>query len=119
VDRPKNQIDTSRQGEVLVFDVKGDVTRESGLIFREAYEEAKEEGVRRIVLKFDEKAYFNSEGIKVMIDLVSAAKDHDQQVAVTGLSSHFKKIFRMVGISKLAKVFDSLEEAVKTGDDSP
>jgi anti-anti-sigma regulatory factor len=55
----------------------------------------------------------------VMIDLVSAAKDHDQQVAVTGLSSHFKKIFRMVGISKLAKVFDSLEEAMETGDDSP
>jgi hypothetical protein len=39
-------------------------------------------------------------------------------VGITGLSDHFRKIFSMVGITKLARLFDSREEAIEALSDS-
>ncbi|PIY21656.1 MAG: anti-sigma factor antagonist, partial [Deltaproteobacteria bacterium CG_4_10_14_3_um_filter_51_14] len=35
-----------------------------------------------------------------------------QKVGITGLSEHFKKIFKMVGIARLATIYDSVSEAI-------
>jgi anti-anti-sigma factor len=68
---------------------------------------------KKILLKFDEKAYFNSEGLKVMIQFLTETNKNQQQVGIFGLSDHFKKIFNMVGITKFAKLHNTQEEAFK------
>ncbi len=64
-------------------------------------------------MKFDEEAYINSGGIALLIQLLSETKKNNQQVGITGLSDHFKKIFNMVGITKFAKIYDTREEALE------
>jgi hypothetical protein len=32
---------------------------------------------------------------------------------ISGLSSHYQKIFRMVGLTQYAEVFDTVDEAVR------
>ena len=65
-------------------------------------------------MKFHEKAYINSEGLKILIQLLAETNKNQQQVGIVGLSEHFKKIFRMVGITKFAKIFDSVNEAMES-----
>ena len=110
----KNEIKVERHGDVTLFDITGDVIRTSEPFFRDAYTQVDSQETKKILLKFDEKTYFNSEGIKVLIQLLGETNRKQQQVGIVGLSDHFKKIFRMVGIIKFAKIFDSVKEAMES-----
>ena len=109
----ETEIKIERRGDVTLFDVSGDVNRFSEPFFKDAYAQVDSQETRKILLKFHEKAYINSEGLKVLIQLLAQTNKNQQQVGIVGLSEHFKKIFRMVGITTFAKIFDSTEEALK------
>lgn len=100
-------------GDLVVWDVKGDVARRSEPAFEEAFRQLETTPSKKILLQFEPRAYFNSEGIKVLIQLIAKTRQNQQVVGITGLSGHFKKIFAMVGITRLAGIFDSREEALK------
>jgi anti-anti-sigma factor len=110
----QNEIKIERRGDVTLLDVSGEVNRFSKPFFRDAYAQVDSLKTKKILLKFDEMTYFNSEGIKVLIQLLAETNKNQQQVGIVGLSEHFKKIFRMVGITKFAKIFGSVNEALET-----
>ena len=108
------EVRVENRGGVTLFDIKGDVTVFSEPFLNEAYEKANNEGVKNLLLKFEESAYINSGGIAVLIQLLAKTKQNNQQIGITGLSEHFKKIFNMVGITKFAKIHNSMEEALSS-----
>ncbi len=107
-----NQIVIEKHGTVTLFDVKGDVTSASEPSFKKAYGDAAADGSTRILLNFDPAAYINSGGIAVLIQLLAQARGKNQKVGITGLSEHFKKIFKMVGITRFAEIHPSVDEAL-------
>ena len=110
----QNEIKVERRGDVTLFDVSGDVNRFSEPFFKDAYAQVDSQETKKILLKFHEKAYINSEGLKVLIQLLAKTNKNQQQVGIVGLSEHFKKIFRMVGITKFATIFASVTEALES-----
>ena len=109
----KNEITLETHGAVTLLDIKGDVTTDSDSSLKDAYQNVTDQGTSRILLKFDHEAYINSGGIAVLIQLLAETKRNNQQIGITGLSDHFNKIFNMVGITKFAKIHDTLEEALE------
>jgi anti-anti-sigma factor len=109
-----NVITLERVGDVTVFDIQGDLTVVSEPFLKEAYKDANDQGTSKIILKFHQDAYINSGGIAVLIQLLAEAKKHNQQIGITGLSEHFKKIFKMVGITKFATIHHTIEEALES-----
>jgi anti-anti-sigma factor len=107
-----NDIRVEMQGTVCLVDVKGDVTVHSEPFFKEAYENVKGQGSNIILLKFDENAYINSGGIAILIQLLAETKKNNQRIGITGLSDHFEKIFGMVGITKFADIYPSVDAAL-------
>ncbi len=108
------EITLERHGSVTFFDMHGDLTAFAEPFLKEAYNNATNEGAKKILLKFEESAYINSGGIAVLIQLLAETKRNNQQISITGLSDHFKKIFNMVGITKFAKIYSSVDEATKS-----
>jgi len=108
----QNEITIEQRDTVIILDIRGDITVFSEPFLNEAYNKASRLGASRLLLKFDANAYINSGGIALLIQLLAQAKRTNQIIAIAGLSNHFKKIFNMVGITKFARIFDSLEEAV-------
>jgi len=106
------EIRLERRGDITIFDIQGDVTVFSEPFFNKAYKSASDQGLSKILLKFYENAYINSGGIAVLIQLLAETKKNNQLISITGLSPHFQKIFNMVGISKFARIYGTLEEAV-------
>ena len=111
--KPANEILLEQLDSVTLFDIRGDVTILSESFLNDAYADANNRGAERILLEFEENAYINSGGISVLIQLLAQTEKNSQEVGITGISEHFKKIFNMVGITKFAAIYDTREEALK------
>lgn len=109
----ENEIRIERHGAVTLLDIKGDITSFSEPFLNDAYKSANEQNTGKILLKFEKSAYINSGGIAVLIQILAQTKRNNQNIGITGLSDHFEKIFHMVGITKFAKIHDTVENALK------
>ncbi len=95
-----------------IIDLAGDVTTFAEEAINEAYQHASSDGARNIIFNFREDDYINSAGIAILIGLVTEARKRDQRLLMTGLSGHFQKIFRMVGLTQYADLYPTVEEAL-------
>lgn len=109
----ENQIELEKQGDVTILDIRGDITAFSEPFLNEAYQTASSQGADKILLKIDQQAYINSGGIAVLIQILAQSRKKSQSIGIVGLSEHFKKIFKMVGITKFADIHDSVDDAMK------
>ncbi len=111
----KNEIQLERQKDIVLMHIQGDITSHSEPYINKAYKELNEQGfTQKILIQFEEDAYINSGGIAVLIQVLAQTHKNNQQIGITGLSEHFKKIFRMVGITKFADIYDNLNEALQS-----
>lgn len=107
-----NEIKLEQKGEVAILNIRGDVTSFSEIPLKESYRKICDQNARKIILNFERDAYINSGGIALLIQMMYQIKENKQLAAITGISDHFKKIFNMVGITKFADIFDSVDEAL-------
>lgn len=106
------EVTSRRHGTVTVIDIKGDVTTFADAKITEAYTRATEEGAQKLVLNFHHSNYINSAGIAILIRIVTSCGRNGQKLAMSGLNEHFQKIFRMVGLSQYADIYETEEQAV-------
>lgn len=99
---------------VVVLDLCGDVTAAAETVLTGVYRSAAEEGARLVVLNLAGTEYINSAGIAVIISLLTEARVQGITLTMCGLNPHYQKIFRMVGLTQYAEVFDSEETALQT-----
>lgn len=108
----KNEITLEKHGAVMLLDIEGDITAFSEPFLNDAYKSANDEGVGRILLKVGNSAYINSGGIAVLIQILAQTKRNNQNIGIAGLSDHFQKIFKMVGITKFATIHNTVEDGL-------
>jgi anti-anti-sigma factor len=101
-----------------IIDLAGDVTTFAEEAINQAYQEASSNGAQNIIFQFREHDYINSAGIAILIGILTEARKRDQRLLMTGLSSHFQKIFRMVGLTQYADLYLSLDEALASIEES-
>jgi anti-anti-sigma factor len=111
--RPDEEITVQFDGAVAVIHIKGHVDSLSGPDLMKTCETIYEKGSKGILLKFQESTSLNGSGINAIIQLLKESRKRDHRVAITGLSQNFMGIFQMVGIGKLAGIFDRQEDAFK------
>jgi anti-anti-sigma factor len=100
------------ENNATVIDLIGDVTTFAEESINQAYQSASDDGATNIIFNFRENDYINSAGIAILIGVVTEARKRDQKLLITGLSAHFQKIFRMVGLTQYADLYPSVEEAL-------
>jgi len=113
-EKEEGKISCREVGNVTIMEIKGNVTSSSEPILLDAHEKALGSGTHKMIMHFDENGSVSGAGIAILIQILSKSKKRNQAVAITGLSENFKKIFDMVGITNLAKIFDSEEDAMNS-----
>ena len=98
--------------DTTILHLAGDVTTFAGNIINEAYHKGCDALCLNLILDFRENDYINSAGIAVLIGLITEARKRKQRMLIAMPSSHFQKIFRMVGLSQYADIFASLDKAI-------
>jgi anti-anti-sigma factor len=101
-----------REG-VAIIDLIGDVTTFAEEKITNAYNEVSRKGARNILLNFRQNDYINSAGIAILIGIVTEVNRSNQRLAMSGLSQHFQKIFRMVGLAQYVDIYQDEDEAIR------
>jgi anti-anti-sigma factor len=97
--------------KTAIIHLVGDVTTFAEKDINDAYNAASNNGSSNIIFNFRENDYINSAGIAILIGVVTEARKRNQRLIMAMPSSHFQKIFRMVGLTQYADIYGSLEEA--------
>jgi anti-anti-sigma factor len=108
-----NEINFETRGDVMLWDIRGDITAFSEPYLNEAYQKANNQGARNILFKIEKGAYVNSGGIAILLQLLAQTKINNQRIGITGASDHNTKIFSMLGINKFAQLYPSVENALE------
>jgi anti-anti-sigma factor len=105
-------VSTRERDGVAIIDLVGDVTTFAEEKINTAYRDVTNKGARFVLLNFRQNDYINSAGIAILIGIVTEVNRNNQKLAVSGLSQHFQKIFRMVGLAQYAEIYQDEEEAL-------
>lgn len=105
-------VSTRQREGVAIVDLMGDVTTFAEEKINNAYREITNQGARHVLLNFRQNDYINSAGIAILIGIVTEVNRNNQKLAFSGLSQHFQKIFRMVGLAQYADIYQNEDEAV-------
>ena len=107
----QNEVSVRSQGRALVIEIQGSVSSHSEPYLREAYAKAQAAKVRRIVLHFDPNTSVNGVGIAILTQLVLESEKDGIEIVMAGLSENFRKVFGIVGLTRMIQIFDSLDQA--------
>jgi anti-anti-sigma factor len=105
-------VSTRERDGVAIIDLVGDVTTFAEEKINTAYRDVTNKGARFVLLNFRQNDYINSAGIAILIGIVTEVTRNSQKLAVSGLSQHFQKIFRMVGLAQYAEIYQDEDEAL-------
>jgi len=109
----ESQISLGERPEAVVIGVRGNITANTIPHLSEAFSKAKGFNKKVILVNFEENTSINGAGITGLTTLLKENRDQDVHVVLAGLSSNFKTVFEMVGITKLAKLFDNEDTALR------
>jgi anti-sigma B factor antagonist len=110
---PTLTMDVRRIGdEVVVVDIKGEVTAACEPMLMSAYEAASDGRTSLLVLNFAGLEYMNSGGIGMLVTLLVRANRQRQQLAAYGLSAHYREIFELTRLDEAITIYDSEESAL-------
>jgi anti-anti-sigma factor len=108
------EVSVKKINDIPVIDIKGDVTAVTGVEVKNAYETASKEGSMKIIYHFGPACYINSGGLAFFIEIASESRKKKQDVCICGLSDHFLKIFKMVGLTRCFDIHTCQEDAMKS-----
>jgi len=107
----QNEVAVRALGSALVIEIQGSVSSHSEPYLREAYAKARAAEVKRIVLHFDPNTSVNGAGIAILTQLVLESEKDGLEIVMAGLSDNFRKVFGIVGLTRMIQIFDTLDQA--------
>jgi anti-anti-sigma factor len=107
----ENQVAVEVRNDAAVIRFRGSMTSSSELQLVEGFREAFATNKEMIVLHFEGNASVNGAGISILTQILMDAAKRDKRVVIAGLPEHFKKVFRIVGITELVEIEDPQEDA--------
>ncbi len=106
------KVSVRKRDKVAIIDMKGEVTSFADASINTLVNTTVAEGFKKIIFNFTDVSYINSSGIAVLIGIVTTLAKKGITFRVYGLTPHFKKIFRMIGLTQYVKVLSSEEDAI-------
>jgi anti-anti-sigma factor len=96
-----------------IIDIQGDCTQNCMNTLMKKWEEAVNQGTKKVVFNFDNACTIDGRGMEFLMQLFSEQKTESQSIAVAGISENLKSVFSMVGLTKFVSLHDSQEEAIE------
>jgi anti-sigma B factor antagonist len=86
--------------------MSGNVDGRADAAFADAYAAAAAVGAAEVVLDFAAVQYINSTGIALIVRLLADARRDHRAVIASGLSDHYREIFRLTRLSDFMTIAD-------------
>jgi anti-sigma B factor antagonist len=90
---------------VSVIDIAGEVNGFAENALMDAYSQACDDGTEAIIFNFEKLDYLNSSGIGLLVTLLIRAQRQDRTLLASGLSEHYREIFRLTKLSEAIGIY--------------
>jgi anti-anti-sigma factor len=102
------------ENHIGVVTVRGKLSRGNRSQLEEGLASLLEQEGSALVVMFDDNAAVNGAGISELITLLSKARQSGVNTAIAGLSENYRKIFETVGVSRFARLFGTVDQALSS-----
>jgi anti-sigma B factor antagonist len=99
------QAQVRQQPELATIDLVGEINGMADDAFNAAYTQAESQDPAIVVLNFSQVSYINSTGIALIVGVMARARKAHRQLAVYGLSEHYKEIFQITRLSDFLSIY--------------
>ncbi len=86
--------------------LSGDLNARADETLADAYQHVVALGSRRVSLDFGRVGYINSTGIALVVRLLADARRDGRTVRATGLTAHYREIFRITRLSDFMEIVE-------------
>jgi anti-anti-sigma factor len=107
----EEEISVDIEEDAAVIWTKGSLTAASEPFLNQAFATAMDSGRGLVLMAFAENSAVNGAGIAVLTQLLLACREQGVTVRFAGVHENIRKVFDIVGISKLVSIHDTLEQA--------
>lgn len=97
----------------LIFELHGDINATAGTKLESAHSALDTEGIRSVVLDFEDVDYINSTGIALIVGLLARARAANLGVVAYGLSDHYREIFQITRLADFVGIFSDRAAALR------
>lgn len=108
--RRECKIKVTEDNDIITIEIQGDMSADAGKEMDTAQQEVLGQNSRKILVKFDDRTRINGAGIAILINLVIDSRHKGCKMYITGMSDHFRKIFRLVGLTRYADIVESVAD---------
>lgn len=105
-------VSMKRKTKGAVVSIRGTLNGDAKKMLFAAVEEAMAQNAEGIVFDFDHSTACNGVGISLLTQVLSDLRRKNTPSYLSGLSENFIAIFDTVGISRLAPIFDTADDAL-------
>jgi anti-anti-sigma factor len=95
-----------------IVHIRGDLSAASEAALMDAYGDACRDGVRGVVLNFDDLDFLNSGGIGLLVTLLVRANRQGRRIGACGLSDHYREIFELTRLDEAITIHASEADAL-------
>jgi len=106
------QIDVSKEGDVVVVTVEGDLDANTSPDLRAKFEELIGQGENQYIIDLAGVAFMDSSGIAALVNLFKRVRIGAGDVKLCGIREEIMKIFRLTRLDRVFDIFDTRAEAV-------
>ncbi len=103
----------SREGEVLVVDVDGQLIVGNRQELKNRLLEELENGSRRFLVDFSATGYIDSSGLGVLVSLSKKIREQGGELRLSSLNEDLRTLFELTKLDTLFRIHDTREEALK------
>jgi len=107
----QNQVNSRMTDNALVIKLQGNISAKSEQYLKDAYAEALQKGVKRVVFHFDDSTSVNGAGIAILTQLILESEKEGIEIVMACVSENFKRVFDIVGLSRRVRLYATVEEA--------
>ena len=105
-------VTTSRQGDVTVVTVAGEVDVYTAAQLRAALDEEVAAGHVELVVDLDEVTFLDSTGLGVLVGRLKLVRNHSGWLRLVCSNERILRVFRITGLDKVFGIHSSVDEAL-------
>lgn len=100
------------RGKLSIVDVSGDITAFAEEQLQNAYNQAINLGIDKVVWNFSNMNFLNSSGIGLLVVMLVRARKQNVRMGAYGLNEHFKRLFEMTRLNEVFNLYETEDEAL-------
>jgi len=106
------QVDKSKQNDVVICKIKGDIDINSSPDIRKALSELTQGEEKRIVVNLEGVSYIDSSGLATLVEMLKKSKSYGGNLKLSDLADKVKGLFEITKLDRIFNIYTSTEEAI-------